>query len=276
MANEQEREKLAYHDAPATATGKLGQAIYHSVLGDRRGFRPDQIGIPYDDDEIWCEIFDDIGRVALTAGPRLPDPGSPEEAEAVERMAQAISCDLQMEDVGALLREAISAIEAKSKALAECRLAISGELNLADAMQVKLLEARESERAAGKRALAAEQEIARLRAALAERDEWLPVETAPHGEDVLLYCPAYGFASPACVEVGPYSSGWRRDGYSTMSYHARATHWRPLPPPPTLSPAPQEGDKAEVYCTDCDGYTVATRGPDGFRCSCGSGRVMAR
>ena len=90
------------------------------------------------------------------------------------------------------------------------------------------------------RSVTLESARAALAAALVGRDDgWQSVETAPHGEDVLLYCPEYGFASPAHVEVGPYSTGWRRDGYSTMSYHARATHWRPLPEPP-LTPAPQE------------------------------------
>lgn len=104
------------------------------------------------------------------------------------------TCDLQMEDVGALLREAISAIEAKGKALAECRLAISGELNLADAMQVKLLEAREAERAAGKLALAAEREIARLCAenaalvdALMDAEEVLSLVERPAFPDPLYH-----------------------------------------------------------------------------------------
>lgn len=42
----------------------LGRRIYHEALGDRRGFRPDQIGIPYED-PVWVEIFDAIARAAI-------------------------------------------------------------------------------------------------------------------------------------------------------------------------------------------------------------------
>ena len=40
----------------------LGRYIYETALHDRRGFRPDQIGI--DDIEIWAEIFNAIGEAA--------------------------------------------------------------------------------------------------------------------------------------------------------------------------------------------------------------------
>lgn len=42
----------------------LGRAIYHAALADRRGFRPDQIGIP-EDDPVWCEIFSAMGIAAI-------------------------------------------------------------------------------------------------------------------------------------------------------------------------------------------------------------------
>ncbi len=57
---------MSYHDfEPGSFAGKLGQRIYLKALDDRRGFRYDQIGI--DDDEIWTEIFEHIGREAITS-----------------------------------------------------------------------------------------------------------------------------------------------------------------------------------------------------------------
>ena len=40
----------------------LGARIYEESLGDRRGFRSDQTGVP---DELWPEIFEGIGRAAM-------------------------------------------------------------------------------------------------------------------------------------------------------------------------------------------------------------------
>jgi len=60
---------------------------------------------------------------------------------------------------------------------------------------------------------------------------WRPIESAPHEVDVLLYCPPAG-QSPACMEAGPASTGWRNEVASNMSFHGRATHWQPLPAPP--------------------------------------------
>jgi hypothetical protein len=57
---------MIYHDfTPPSREGKIGQAIYLKALDGRRGFRYDQLGI--DDDEIWTEIFEDIGRAAIDA-----------------------------------------------------------------------------------------------------------------------------------------------------------------------------------------------------------------
>jgi hypothetical protein len=57
---------MSYHDfTPETHEGRIGQTIYLKALDDRRGFRYDQVGI--DDDEIWKEIFEDIGKVAIQA-----------------------------------------------------------------------------------------------------------------------------------------------------------------------------------------------------------------
>jgi hypothetical protein len=52
-----------YHDRPSSADGRLGHFIYHAALSDRRGFRTDQIGIS-NNDEVWVEIFEEIGRAA--------------------------------------------------------------------------------------------------------------------------------------------------------------------------------------------------------------------
>ena len=61
---------------------------------------------------------------------------------------------------------------------------------------------------------------------------WRPIETAPHGDDVLLYCPDRGDTNRSRIEVGPASQGWRNEAVSNMSYHPWASHWMPLPPPP--------------------------------------------
>lgn len=47
---------------------RRGRRIYHAALEDRRGFRPDQLGID-EEDEVWAEIFVALGVVArLTEG----------------------------------------------------------------------------------------------------------------------------------------------------------------------------------------------------------------
>ena len=65
--------------------------------------------------------------------------------------------------------------------------------------------------------------------------EWKPIDTAPHGELVLLWVPATQ-RTIAEMEVGAASWGWRSGGISNMSYHGRATHWMPLPAPPSPPP----------------------------------------
>jgi len=59
---------------------------------------------------------------------------------------------------------------------------------------------------------------------------WRPIEVAPHGDDVLLGW--YDANGQWRMELRPYSTGWSRDGVSTMSRHSWATHWMPLPFPP--------------------------------------------
>jgi len=66
---------------------------------------------------------------------------------------------------------------------------------------------------------------------------WQPIETAPHGVDVLLYCPDMGCqTNRERIELGAYSTGRRIGGTSSMSYHSWATHWMPLPKPPEATP----------------------------------------
>lgn len=68
---------------------------------------------------------------------------------------------------------------------------------------------------------------------------WQPVETAPHGRDVLLGYVNWHSQEWVC-EVGQASHGWTRNGVSTMSRHGQATHWQPLPGAPELS-RPHDG-----------------------------------
>lgn len=57
---------MKYRDRATSEAERIGQAIYHEALGDRRGFRPDQIGIPEDDD-VWGEIFESLAHEAIEA-----------------------------------------------------------------------------------------------------------------------------------------------------------------------------------------------------------------
>lgn len=66
---------------------------------------------------------------------------------------------------------------------------------------------------------------------------WQPIDTAPHNEQVLLYCPDLGVeTNRARIELGYASSGYRNAVRSTMSYHPWATHWMTLPTPPISQP----------------------------------------
>ena len=47
---------------------QLGQRIYHAALAGRRGFRPDQLGIP-EEDAVWVDIFRAIGLEAKDETP---------------------------------------------------------------------------------------------------------------------------------------------------------------------------------------------------------------
>lgn len=76
-------------------------------------------------------------------------------------------------------------------------------------------------------------ENARLREAL----EWRPIETAPRdGTSMLLY-PSVYLGLPC--GIGHYVT--RRESWQEGPYtEVRPTHWRPLPEPPSDTPAPKE------------------------------------
>lgn len=76
-----------------------------------------------------------------------------------------------------------------------------------------------------------EAENERLRALL----EWQPIETAPHGVLVELHSPETTFCG-ALREITFASHGRRVGGYSSVSHHPSATHWRPLTPGPGETP----------------------------------------
>lgn len=63
MTNKNDDGLLPYYDTK-TREQDIGGDIYRKSLHGRRGFRPDQIGID-ESDEIWLDIFQDIGEKAL-------------------------------------------------------------------------------------------------------------------------------------------------------------------------------------------------------------------
>lgn len=57
---------MSYYDVPkGNADRELGRRLYMNVLSDRRGFRYDQLGI--EDEDIWAEIFESLGKEARLA-----------------------------------------------------------------------------------------------------------------------------------------------------------------------------------------------------------------
>lgn len=57
---------MSYYDLPeGSPDQELGRTIYMKALAKRRGFRDDQLGI--EDEDIWREIFEDIGSTARQA-----------------------------------------------------------------------------------------------------------------------------------------------------------------------------------------------------------------
>lgn len=64
---------------------------------------------------------------------------------------------------------------------------------------------------------------------------WRPIETAPHGVEVLLATPPFrcmGEQARWEMRVGCASWGERIGGFSNRSQDAYATHWMPLPAAP--------------------------------------------
>lgn len=63
---------------------------------------------------------------------------------------------------------------------------------------------------------------------LKQAQEWRPIETAPHGEEVLLGW--LGWDGAWNMEVSQASWSW--GAKTKISRHGQATHWQPLPQPP--------------------------------------------
>ena len=76
------------------------------------------------------------------------------------------------------------------------------------------------------RELALLAEIDRLKAKLA-KTEWRPIESAPHGIWILIF--AYENVCQACWDSNGYWSTFRENRIQPIA----ATHWMPLPEPPT-------------------------------------------
>ena len=62
---------------------------------------------------------------------------------------------------------------------------------------------------------------------------WQSVETAPHGEFVLL---GWAENDEWKCEVAAARWGWAIAGTGNRSWHGQATHWRPLPAAPGAKP----------------------------------------
>lgn len=74
-------------------------------------------------------------------------------------------------------------------------------------------------------------EAARVVLEAADAAAWRPIETAPHGELVVLAW-RESLNGQWSFEIGYASHGWRNDVASNISHHGSATHWMPLPAPP--------------------------------------------
>ena len=78
-----------------------------------------------------------------------------------------------------------------------------------------------------------------LARAMAEKAQWQPIETAPRdGTNIVVHAPRRGNGTKrrsrnGCVmNVAHFEEGW---GWLSTpgDYQAQATHWMPLPPPPS-------------------------------------------
>ena len=71
-------------------------------------------------------------------------------------------------------------------------------------------------------------ELKENKAALtAQKQEWMPIDTAPHGVWILIF--AYGVVCQACWNANGYWSAFDNNRIGLGA----ATHWMPLPEPPT-------------------------------------------
>lgn len=55
-----------FDDDLDSPSANVGREIYRNALEDRRGFRPDQLGIPTDD-PVWLEIFEALSKASAEA-----------------------------------------------------------------------------------------------------------------------------------------------------------------------------------------------------------------
>lgn len=65
--------------------------------------------------------------------------------------------------------------------------------------------------------------------------EWQPIETAPHGVEVLLATPPFSCMGEQArweIKVGCASWGERIGNISNRSFDGHAKFWQPLPPAP--------------------------------------------
>jgi hypothetical protein len=125
--------------------------------------------------------------------------------------------------------------------------------------------------------------IAALDAAPAEDWRDIASDPPPHGLPVLLGWKAWQSGAWE-YEASPYSTGARMDnGYSNLSEHGHATHWRMIFPPTNATPpeiehslgmyAPETPDerqaaivaalRKDAHCCDCFAYSAD-------ECACGA------
>lgn len=70
--------------------------------------------------------------------------------------------------------------------------------------------------------------------------DWLPIETAPERQWVLVHGKRARTSSQCMVAMLDAEWGWESadDGYGM---YIKPTHWMPLPPPPGDTPSPSQG-----------------------------------
>lgn len=69
---------------------------------------------------------------------------------------------------------------------------------------------------------------------------WMPIETVPHNEEAFLGW--FDIDGDWITEVGEGSWGWRGELVNNVTHHGSATHWKPLPTPPSTRKGSSEGD----------------------------------